>query len=105
LGFTEQEKNELIDEVVSRLHGMSEEEMKLRTANNIRILQDLSHYYTEKHENYIKIHPYNGDKPHIDSVHTYQAYLRIRQLIPWIIGVRYGNIDCWNAFYANNPVA
>ena len=101
MALTEMEKNELVDEVLDRINGMSEEEAKLRTANNIRILNDLSSYYTEKYQEYAKNHPYDGREPHIDSVHTYQAYLRIRQLIPWLVGVRYGNIDCWNAFYDN----
>ena len=99
------EKEIVIEEVLTRINEMTEADKKQRNIENRKIMMDVSKYFSAKLKEFNSNHPYDGKGEKVSGPHIWNAYREIRKLIPWIVGVRYSNMDNWNEFYRLNPGA
>lgn len=104
--MNELEKENLVNEVLTRINEMSEEDKKQKNIENRKVLSKLTEYFVGKFKEYDSRHPYDavhGEK--VNGPHLWCAYRQIRAIVPWFVSVRYSNSENWDEFYKENPGA
>ena len=101
----ELEKEALVDEVLTRINEMTDQDKKQKSIENRKAMMGLCDYINEKVKEYGKNHPYDAKGDHVDLPHLWKAIYHIKTLVPWYVSVRYSNEENWDAFYEANPGA